>query len=250
MPAPVATRISALLVLGVIALTGCARRADQATPAEEPVVYGPEYSAKSGLHLPEETRRALGVTLVEVTERDVPQTIDISLHIYQISNGVASATAMLAVERAAPLRPGQKVELRTRGGRNFVGQLIERSEQLRSATGLTELLIDFPRSAIAGETGVTIPAKIVLNSVAPVLAIPAAALLQSSDGPSVYTVSGEHFVRTRVQIGSRGEDLIEIKDGLYSGDQVVLQPVLSLWMIELAAVKGGQACCVAPPKGK
>jgi hypothetical protein len=40
------------------------------------------------------------------------------------------------------------------------------------------------------------------------------------------------------------------EDGLYVGDQVVLQPVMSLWMTELAAVKGGQACCVEPPKGR
>jgi hypothetical protein len=43
---------------------------------------------------------------------------------------------------------------------------------------------------------------------------------------------------------------VEIKDGLYAGDQVVLQPVMSLWLTELAAVKGGQACCVVPAKGK
>ena len=42
---------------------------------------------------------------------------------------------------------------------------------------------------------------------------------------------------------------VEFKKG-GAGDQVVLQPVMSLWLTELAAVKGGQACCVMPAEGK
>ena len=66
----------------------------------------------------------------------------------------------------------------------------------------------------------------------------------------VYTVNGEHFIRTPVKVGLANADRVEITDGLYAGDQVVWQPVMALWMTELAAVKGGQACCVEPPKGK
>ena len=50
--------------------------------------------------------------------------------------------------------------------------------------------------------------------------------------------------------GTMLQEFVEITDGLYAGDQVVAQPVMSLWLTELASVKGGQACCVAPPKGK
>ena len=63
-------------------------------------------------------------------------------------------------------------------------------------------------------------------------------------------ICGTYLVRAPVKVGARNGDLVEIKDGLYAGDQVVLQPVMSLWMTELAAVKGGQACCVMPAKGK
>ena len=80
--------------------------------------------------------------------------------------------------------------------------------------------------------------------------IPRSALLECSDGHSVYTVSGEHLVRTPVKAGAVHGEVVEIKEGLYAGDQVVLEPVMSLWMTELAAVKGGQACCVEPAKGK
>jgi hypothetical protein len=74
--------------------------------------------------------------------------------------------------------------------------------------------------------------------------------LECSDGYSAYTVSGYHLMRTPIKVGAFNADSVEITDGLYAGDQVVLQPVMSLWLTELAAIKGGQACCPAPPKGK
>jgi hypothetical protein len=89
-----------------------------------------------------------------------------------------------------------------------------------------------------------------VESKAEVVTIPSAAVLGCSEGQFVYAVSGEHLVRTAVKVGASNSDLIEITEGLYAGDQVVLEPVLSLWMTELAAVKGGQACCIEPPKGK
>ena len=98
--------------------------------------------------------------------------------------------------------------------------------------------------------GAFLQASCQLESGESVVTIPRAALLQCSDGYSVYTVSGEHLLRTPVKVGVVNAELVEIKDGLYSGDQVVLQPVMSLWLTELAAVKGGQACCPVPPKGK
>jgi hypothetical protein len=62
-------------------------------------------------------------------------------------------------------------------------------------------------------------------------------------------VSGEHFVRTPVQLGGAAGGSVEIKDGLYPGDQVVAEPAMTLWLTELAAIKGGHSCCVVPPKG-
>jgi multidrug efflux pump subunit AcrA (membrane-fusion protein) len=98
--------------------------------------------------------------------------------------------------------------------------------------------------------GAFLQASVPLAAGGSVVSVPRAALLQCSDGYSVYTVSGERFVRTSVKVGAMNADRVEVTDGLYAGDQVVLQPVLPLWLTELAAVKGGQACCVEPPKGK
>jgi cobalt-zinc-cadmium efflux system membrane fusion protein len=115
---------------------------------------------------------------------------------------------------------------------------------------MIEVLAEIPNTTDDLAVGAFLQASGTLESVASVVTIPRAALLQCSDGYSVYTVSGEHLLRTPVKIGATSADFVEIKDGLYAGDQVVLQPVMSLWMTELAAVKGGQACCAVPAKGK
>jgi hypothetical protein len=37
-------------------------------------------------------------------------------------------------------------------------------------------------------------------------------------------------------------ELVEITDGLYAGDQIVTSPVNDLWMAELQILRGGKAC--------
>ena len=122
------------------------------------------------------------------------------------------------------------------------------NDRFQKATGMVELLVEI--QSIAPAIGSFLQASVTLNSGESTVTIPRAALLQCSDGHAVYTVNGEHLVRTPVKVGVSNADLVEIQDGLYAGDQVVLQPVMSLWMTELAAVKGGQACCVVPAEGK
>ena len=58
----------------------------------------------------------------------------------------------------------------------------------------------------------------------------------------VYTVNGDHLTRTAVKVGADSGDLVEIMDGLYSGDKVAVKPVQTLWLTELRFVKGGAAC--------
>jgi multidrug efflux pump subunit AcrA (membrane-fusion protein) len=115
---------------------------------------------------------------------------------------------------------------------------------------MIEVLVAIASPAEPLSVGTFVHASMTRGEGESVVVIPRMALLECSDGHCVYTVSGNSFVRTLVKVGSVNGDLVEIKDGLYAGDQVVMQPVMSLWLTELAAVKGGQACCVEPPKGK
>jgi len=187
--------------------------------------------------------------IVEVTEQKVPATLDVQLRVYQAAKETLLASASVTPKEAEPLKPGLAVHARL-NAENLAGRVLRVKDELLQATGMAEVLVEFNDTSNAPAVGAFLSASVTLDSDAIVVTIPRAALLECSDGHSVYTVSGDNFVRASVKVGASSDELVEIKDGLYAGDQVVLQPVMSLWMTELAAVKGGQACCVVPAKGK
>lgn len=238
------------MLLAALALAGCQPKSGESAAAEESVEIGPKYSAKNGLHVPEDTRLSLGLKTVEVTEQKVPATLNVQLRVYHEGKESILASATVTPDEAKQLKRGQAVHARANGA-NLTGQVTRVNAELLKATGMAEVLVEFRNPSLASAVGAFLPASVALESAETVVSIPRAALLECSDGHSVYTVSGESFVRATVKVGAISGDLVEIKDGLYAGDQVVLQPVMSLWMTELAAVKGGQACCVMPAgKGK
>jgi hypothetical protein len=73
-------------------------------------------------------------------------------------------------------------------------------------------------------------------------AIPLTALLRTIKGDFVYVANGEWFLRTAVTTGARSATHIEIKDGLYEGDTVVIQGVRILSLAEIQALNGGTGC--------
>ena len=241
---------SAATMAVVLVLAGCGQKAVETTVAETTVLLGPQFSAKQGLLVPEDTRRSLGLKFAEVTEQKVRATIEVQLRVYQAGDHASLASGTVTPEQAKLLKPGQSFQILAGNGSSSSGKVTALNDQLQKATGMIEVLAEIPSASAGPAVGKFLQADIALDSNESVVSIPRAALLQSSDGYSVYTVSGEHLVRTPVKVGASNSDLVEIKDGLYAGDQVVLQPVMSLWMTELAAVKGGQACCAVPAKGK
>ena len=236
-------------MLATLTLVGCQPKSGEAVASEESVEIGPQYSAKNGLRVPDETRQSLGLKIVEVTEQKVPATLDVQLRVYQEAAESILASATVTPQEAKQLKRGQVVHAKANGA-NLTGSVTGVDDRLQKATGMAEVQVELARTNGAASVGAFLSASVALDSDTAVVSIPQAALLECSDGHSVYTVSGEHLMRTAVKVGARAGELVEIKDGLFAGDQVVSQPVMSLWMTELAAVKGGQACCVAPAKGK
>ncbi|MBI2950078.1 MAG: hypothetical protein HYY23_20790 [Verrucomicrobia bacterium] len=236
-------------LLAALALAGCQPKPDEAAAGEESVEIGPKYTAKNGLFVPSDTRLSLGMKIVEVTEQKVPATLDLQLRVYQAGRESTFASASVTPEEAKALKRGLAVRARSNAA-NLAGRVTRVNDELLKATGMAEVLVEFNNTSGVPTVAAFLSASVALDSDATVVTIPRAALLECSDGHSVYTVSGEHLVRARVKVGAISSDLVEVKDGLYAGDQVVLQPVMSLWMTELAAVKGGQACCVMPAKGR
>lgn len=240
--------VGSLPLLAAFALSGCQRNSGDSAAGGRSVEIGPKYSARDGLFVPDDTRLSLGLKIVDVTEQIVPSTLNIQLCVYRNSGENLLASASVTLEEAKALKRGQVVRVTANGAR-FTGQVMQVNDAWLRATGTVEILVEIRDQPGAFAVGAFLPASVELDSTASVVTIPRAALLECSDGHSVYTVSGESFVRALVTVGVINSDLVEIKDGLYAGDQVVLRPVMSLWLTELAAVKGGQACCVVPARG-
>jgi multidrug efflux pump subunit AcrA (membrane-fusion protein) len=236
-------------LLSVLILAGCRPQNADTAHHEEAELLGPQFSAKRGLLVPEDTRRSMDLKIVEVAEKQISARLEIQLRVYQIGENSSLASGFLSTEQAERLQGGERISIETDTGRNVSAQIRALDNSLRKVSGMIELLVEIPRSAFQPAIGAFVEASVTLDAGEGVLTIPLSALLECSDGYAVYAVNGEHFVRTLVQVGVTNADLVEIKDGLYPGDQVVSQPVRSLWLTELAAVKGGQACCVMPAEG-
>lgn len=246
-----ATVLSASVAIAIIVVTtGCKPPATISAAAAEPKPLAPEFSAKSGLFLPDKTRESLDLKLVEVLDQKIVAVIPLSLCVYR-TNANSILTSTTITPEQSPLFPtGEKVEARLRGNKTVAGKVQRVSAELQSITGSMELIVAFDIAPDGIAVGDFIQATTRLDSGKNVVTIPRRALLENSEGQFAYTASGEHFIRTAVKTGISNDEFVEITDGLYAGDQVVAQPVMSLWLTELASVKGGQACCVAPPKGK
>lgn len=225
------------LLLPVLLLVGCQPRTDVVATIAETVIVGPEYSANKGLFVPEETQRSLGLKVVEIGEQKIAATLELSLRVYEIGRDVVRASGTVMPEQAKALRVGQTLEIRTKDGETATGKITALSGEMQKVTGVVEVLVELPKPTTL-PVGAFVAANVTLDAGESAATVPRSALVQSTAGYFVYTVSGRHFVRVPVKLGALNADVAQITEGLYAGDQVVSEPAMSLWLTELAAVKG------------
>lgn len=245
---PPAAPSLACIVLAALAASGCGSRNGSTETTAGARVVGPEYSASKGLYVPEETRRSLALQLVDVAEQPVAGSLEIPLRIYRVGVDCIRASGQIAGDVAPRLTPGREVTVSAVAGRVIPARVSAVRPALGATSATREILVEIP--AASGLTvGEFVRGTVSLRSTDAAAAVPRDAVVQSTEGPFVYTLSGEHFVRTAVKLGTMTTDVVEIADGLYAGDQVVARGAMALWLTELAAIKGGHSCCVVPPKG-
>ena len=71
--------------------------------------------------------------------------------------------------------------------------------------------------------------------------MPKDAVINSAEGAFAYVDNGGWMTRAEVETGAEQDGMVEIVDGLYSGDVIATSPVMTLWMTELALLKSGRA---------
>ena len=214
---------------------------------------GATHKEGTGITLLDETRKLLGIQITEVQEQALAREIRFTARVFAV--GVAAENQISAGQRvlgmvptndAALLRPGQPAQFQTASGVIVTGAIDRVSKPL--ADGEAEIIAAFHPAAIApgqGDFGeVTVPAP----GEKRVLVVPRGAVIKSTSGNLVYAVNGDAYILTWVEVGAEANGLVEIKDGLLTGDSVVSHGAMELWLVELRAVKGGQGCCPAPPK--
>lgn len=218
--------------------------------------HGPENGAQfkkgQGVTLTEEMKAAIGLKTAEVTDAPVPAMCVVTLQIVPSQDlqpaalskdapASTQATGWLTAPQAAWIKPGQQVTLRaeTDDAKASTGA-VARVEQTAHAT-----LGDF---ALTVTTAAPLPigTRLLMTChAAPgeaVTAIPRSALLKTAEGTFAYTLNGPSYLRTPVKTGAMNEDLVEITDGLYAGDEIVTTPVMQLWLSELQVLRGGKSC--------
>lgn len=238
-------------------LAGCGTQPDSPEGSEHThqSEAGVAFSAQKGLSVSSSTAEFIGLQTADVEPRVISTTCEFSAQVYRASADArfaslkssapsALASATISPAEAAKLTEAQSVSVRTENDAVArPGRIISLNRELARATGQVEILLaidDDPSGPLTPGTFVSVTC--LLGSARPALTVPRAAVLRTSEGDFVYTVSGDHYVRAKIQLGAINEKFAVVTDHLYDGDQVVVHPVMTLWMAELQSLRGGKSC--------
>ena len=197
---------------------------------------GAQFKKGEGLSITDEMKKAIALQVADVSEDKVASAITVKLSALKPNE----ASGWLPPQQAALVKPGTEVEMQAEGNTAAIKGTVQRVEQMSFGTlGDYEITI---ATAQPLRVGTRLKATFQAPAGDAVPVIPRSALLKTAEGTFVYAVNGAFYVRTPVKTGAMNDALVEIADGLYSGDQIVTTPVMSLWMAELQVLRGGKAC--------
>ena len=247
----------AAFIVASLAQTGCGHKGgdghahageqDDAAHARE-AEQGISFQAKYGLLVPASTAKFIALQVADVEERKVASLLQFPAQVYRAANEVqfASAQAMASAtvgrSQAALLRDGLAVTVAVEGSGALTGRLAGVSRELEKASGQVEVLLVIDDAQARLAKGAFVSVTVPLGGEKSVASVPRSALFRTTEGDFVYTVSGERFVRALVKLGVVNQEFAEVSDGLFEGDKIVVNPVMTLWMAELQSIRGGKAC--------
>lgn len=223
-------------------------KSEEGEHGEEESPSGASFKPGKGVILTPETSKILGLEIADVTEEKLAQVIELNVQIFSDAHRFKDlkidhtgcdfhASGFLPADKAALVKPKQQVKLLDSNNETFEGFVAAVQKPL--SHGETEIIVGVTAAESKLKDGEFVQALISVPRDEVVPVIPSAALLRTAEGTYVYAVNGKAYYRTAVKPGSQAGDKLEIIDGLYPGDQVVVKPVETLWLIELRATKGG-----------
>jgi len=215
---------------------------------EEESPSGASFKAGRGVLVTAETHKILGVEVADVTEQKLPAEIRFNVQVFgeKHSHSIREndhtgcdvhGSGFVPLDQASALRAGQPVQVVSRSNKSLAGVVLAVEKAL--TLGESEVIVGLTNATENLKPGDFVAAIVTLPREDVVTVIPRSALLRTAEGTFVYAVNGDAYFRTAVKVGPASGDLLEITDGLFSGDSVVTKPVETFYLIELRATKGG-----------
>lgn len=260
-----------LVLVAALFAVGCNRSADTSVAKNEHAAgeqqgdqnRGPATDAPSteegvtfkegkGLLVPADTAKFIAVKVEDVGEKSVSSSLAFDATVYRAAanaqiastqpaaSKISLATAALDQSQATNLVRGQSVNVRAKA-RPLTGRVSEISS-IGGAGAAHEALVSIDDEKHILQHGEKVSVTTSLGKERSAIVIPKSALLKTAEGSFVYTVNGNYYVRAPIKTGVAQDGIVEVTDGLYSGDQIVTNPVMTLWMAELQSIRGGKAC--------
>ena len=230
----ISTALAALVQISLAAYAGEPTGPDR---GDNPDI-GIKYDKKQGLRVTSVSAKILGLTMVDVEEREISGKAALQLQVYATpEEGAALASAWVGSDEATKIAPDMVVEVEggligsvqgVASGKSKPGQLVE----------VTVAINDPNKTLKAGKFAT---AQVVLPSDGEVVVIPTDATLKTTEGTFAYVDNAGWTVRTQIELGAEQDGFVEVIDGIYAGDQIVSAPVSTLWMVELQLTKSGKA---------
>lgn len=192
---------------------------------------GAQFKEGKGVSLTTLMMESIGLQTAEVQEEKIAPSFTVNLQAIQRGS---EASGWLTEAQAQQVKPGMEVEISS-----TIGSVLRIEKAPYLTLGDYEVTV---QTAAPVEAGAALTATFRFPASDAVTAIPKAALLTTAEGTFVYARNDEFYLRTPVKVGSASGEHVEITDGLYSGDEIVTTPVMSLWLAELQILRGGKAC--------
>lgn len=209
---------------------------------------GASFKPGKGVIITAETKGILGLEVADVVEEQLPAHTRFTAQIFgekhhHIPNPAdhsgcdVHGSGLVAEQVASNLKQGDPVQIHipTNGPLHGVVLAVQRAVAL----GESEVIVGISNAISVLQAGEFVPASIIHPAEQATATVPQSALLRTSEGTFVYTVNGDAYFRTPVRTGVESGGRVAVREGLLPGDQVVVKPVQTLWLIELRATKGG-----------
>jgi membrane fusion protein, heavy metal efflux system len=138
------------------------------------------------------------------------------------------ATANIYEKDLAKVKIGQDATVKV-GSEVFTG-IVRRIGAVEGQVRVIPVQIVISNSGSSLKSGMSAELRLVNDeSTAPSIAIPSASVVEAEGKKIVYVQNGTIYQAVNVELGQTVGDLVEVKSGLFAGDQVVMQQAMQIY---------------------